>query len=195
MAAAVADAAAASRQPPGPGPALRWPELAAVKALMFPCIAALWISGATAAAAAMTHVVHPSADDPIFLLILSSLGCILLHSLLSIVVFVLLLRAALRDSDSILQACGPSLRSLLRETTWVHCFAAQILDVLSVVGCFVAMELSMGSGSRACWIGALAIDVGVVISASICCFDILPFTFFKLWRMKPRVSAAHGCVV
>ncbi|KAF8702047.1 hypothetical protein HU200_033392 [Digitaria exilis] len=181
MAAAVADAAAASRQPPGPGPALRWPELAA-------------ISGATAAAAAMTHVVHPSADDPIFLLILSSLGCILLHSLLSIVVFVLLLRAALRDSDSILQVLR-STEINTKSISFGNSLFAQILDVLSVVGCFVAMELSMGSGSRACWIGALAIDVGVVISASICCFDILPFTFFKLWRMKPRVSAAHGCVV
>ncbi|KAF8772805.1 hypothetical protein HU200_005207 [Digitaria exilis] len=174
MAAAVADAAAASRQPPGPGPALRCPELAAVKALMFPCIAALWIRGATAAAAAMTHMVHPSAVDPIFLLILSSWVCILLDLLLSVVVFVLLLRAALRDSDSILEACGPSLRSLLRETTLVRCAAAQILDVLSVVGCFVAMELSMVPRSLAGWIGALSIDVVVVISAAICCFDILP---------------------
>ncbi|KAF8650561.1 hypothetical protein HU200_063936 [Digitaria exilis] len=114
-------------------------------------------------------MVHPSADDPIFLLILSSSACILLDSLLSIVVF----------------ACGPSLRSLLRETTLVLGVAAQILVVLSVVGCFVAMELSMRSVGG--WIGALAIDVGVVISATICCFDILP-----VWRMKPRVSAAHA---
>ncbi|TKW10309.1 hypothetical protein SEVIR_6G154950v4 [Setaria viridis] len=59
----------------------------------------------------------------IFALVLASLGGILFAALLANVVFLLLLRVALRDSDSILQACGPSLRSLLHDTTWLSCFA------------------------------------------------------------------------
>ncbi|CAO2191447.1 unnamed protein product [Urochloa humidicola] len=195
MAPAVADAAAASPAPPGLGPALGRRDLAAVKALMFPCLAGLWVSGACAAAAAVSHAIHSWGEVPvlIFVLVMASSGGILFAALLAHVAYLLLLSAAVRDSDSILQACGPSLRSLLRDTAWTCCLAALIFDVLSFVGCFVVMVLE--SGHRVGRIGTLVIDVGVVISAAISCIDILPSTALKLWRMKPGGAAADGCVV
>ncbi|OEL33916.1 hypothetical protein BAE44_0005065, partial [Dichanthelium oligosanthes] len=60
-------------------------------------------------------------------------------------------------------------------------------------GCFVALELS--TGSRVGRAGTLAIDVGAVISAAIPCFDIIPSTALKLWRMKPGGVAADGYAV
>ncbi|OEL33917.1 hypothetical protein BAE44_0005064, partial [Dichanthelium oligosanthes] len=94
--------AKAPSQSPRPGPALSRPELTAVKALMFPCLAALWFGGASAAAVAVTVAVHPEADaGP--LLFVASVGAILFAALLAKVVFLLLLRAALRDADSNLE--------------------------------------------------------------------------------------------
>ncbi|CAO2201836.1 unnamed protein product [Urochloa humidicola] len=199
MAPAVADAAAASPAPPGLGPALGRRDLAAVKALMFPCLAGLWVSGASAAAAAVSHAIHPWGEVPvlIFVLVMASSGGILFAALLAHVAYLLLLSAAVRDSGSILQACGPSWGedywSLLRDTAWTCCLAALIFDVLSFVGCFVVMVLE--SGHRVGRIGTLVIDVGVVISAAISCIHILPSTALQLWRMKPGGAAADGCVV
>ncbi|CAO2206755.1 unnamed protein product [Urochloa humidicola] len=197
MAPAVADAAAPSRPPPGPGPALGRRDLAAVKALMLPCLAGLWVGGASAASAAVTHAVHPWGEAPvpglIFVLLMASFGSILFAALLANVVYLLLLCAAVRDSDSILQACGQSLKSLLRDTAWFSYFAALTFDVLSFVGCFVVAVLEVGP--RVGRIGTLVIHVGVVISAAISCIDILPSTALKLWRMKPAGVAADGCVV
>ncbi|RCV31090.1 hypothetical protein SETIT_6G148900v2 [Setaria italica] len=179
--AAVAEATAASPPPPGPGPALARPELAAVKALI-------------AAAAAVTHAAFPSGEGPrmIFALVLASLGGILFAALLANVVFLLLLRVALRDSDSILQVLR-SLWTVLEELAARHYLTQLFRDVLSVVGCFLAVELSMGS--QVGRIGTLAIDMGAVISAAISCLDILPSTALKLWRMKPGGGGADGCVV
>ncbi|CAL5012524.1 unnamed protein product [Urochloa decumbens] len=197
MAPAVADAAAASLPPPppGPGPALGRRDLAAVKALMFPCLAGLWVGGASAAAAAVTHAIHPWEEVPglILALFFASFGAILFAWLLANVVYLLLLRAAVRNSDSILQACGTPLRSLLRDTAWLSYLAALIFDALSFVGCFVVVVLEIGP--RVGRIGTLAIHVGVAISAGISCIDILPSTALKLWRMKPGGAAADGCVV
>ncbi|CAL5006200.1 unnamed protein product [Urochloa decumbens] len=195
MAPAIADAAAASPSPPGPGPALGRRDLAAVKALMFPCLAGLWVGGASAAAAAVTYAVHPWGEVPglIIALFFASFGAILFAALLANVVYLLLLCAAVRNSDSILQACGPSLRSLLRDTAWLSYLAALIFDALSFVGCFVVVVLEIGP--RVGRIGTLVIDVGVVICAGISCIDILPSMALKLWRMKPGDAAADGCVV
>ncbi|CAL5002085.1 unnamed protein product [Urochloa decumbens] len=187
MAPAVADAAAVLPPPPGPGPALGRRDLAAVKALMFPSLAGLWVGGASA--------VHPwgggsRADHRVVLRVLWSHP---LRRLLANVVYLLLLCAAVRDSDSIRQACGPSLRSLLRHTAWLSYLAALIFDALSFVGCFVVVVLEIGP--RVGRIGTLVIDVGVVVCAGISCIDILPTMALQMWRMKPGGAAADGCVV
>ncbi|TKW10310.1 hypothetical protein SEVIR_6G155000v4 [Setaria viridis] len=196
MTAAASNAALASPPPPGSGPALvRRPNLAAVKALMFPCLASLWVGGASAAAAAAILAVQPSGEGAplVDTLMGASLMGILIATLLAKIVFTLLLSAALRDAYPVLEACGPKLRSMLRDVAWFGYAEALLFVVASLVGCVVVVEVS--DGSRVCRIGALIIDVEAVACAAIACFDIIPSRALKLWRVKPSGATADGYIV
>ncbi|CAL5006199.1 unnamed protein product [Urochloa decumbens] len=191
MTVAASDAAPASRPPPGSGPALGRRDIAAVRALMFAGLASLWVGSASAAAAAVIRTVHPSGDGAgrlIDALVTASFAAILFAMLLAQVVFMLLLNAAFGTSDSVLKACGPKLRAMLRVT---GCFgyAEALLFVLpSLVGSLVVAKIP--KGSRAGRIVTPMIDVGVVGCAAIACFDILPSMVLKMWRVKLRAAAA-----
>ncbi|KAK3121716.1 hypothetical protein QOZ80_8BG0659540 [Eleusine coracana subsp. coracana] len=192
-AAAVADEKVLSSSPP-PGE-LSGADLAAAKTLMYLCLASAWVGGASAGAAALSLAFRPA---PLFIeFLLASLGADLVSLVFAYAVMLRLLHGALRGVDSrakFTKSCGPELRRGMIATAMPEYLVAQFLMALNIIGCLLLlMKLSDGS-----WPGGIVmviVDVGVVGSAAISCFLVVPGIMLKLWRMKPCGAEAAACIV
>ncbi|TVU05865.1 hypothetical protein EJB05_49049, partial [Eragrostis curvula] len=183
----VAVEAPASPPPPPLGPAHSRTALAAAKALVYLCLASLWVANASVGAAATAAVAGPGGEVRCSV----SMGhlSVLLFVLVCLVVVLLALRAVvLRSGFRVVftKAFGSPARSLLKGTISRVLLVALASLLLSLAGYLPPLLLSPKEDSLMGRISALMAELGIMCFVGTSCLVFLPMIMMAMvvWRLK-----------